>query len=176
MLTKEQEFRTAQLDSLFREHEQSDAGKFLTVDFSAISKPADYYRAYDTVVARRHMQMTIGQLITFLEDLYSNEQKKLPKDTYFGGPAVSIIIDEVDQFLLGEENIRIFENIVEAGRGYFDHRILITQSPFQSTKNLRSTSTLLLGSNSIRRLDILDLEQWGCAVAVNNRTIIRYVK
>jgi hypothetical protein len=46
--------------------------------------------------------MTIGQLVTFLEDLYSKKQKKLPKDTYFCGPAVSIIIDEVDQFLLGE--------------------------------------------------------------------------
>lgn len=103
LLTKEQEFQTAQLDSLFREHEESDAEKFLTVDFSSISKPADYYRAYDTVVGRRHMLMTIGQLVTFFEDLYSKEQKKLPKDTYFGVPAVSIIIDEVDQFLLGEE-------------------------------------------------------------------------
>jgi hypothetical protein len=54
------------------------------------------------VVGRRDMLMTIGQLVTFLEDLYSKKQKKLPQDTYLCGPAVSIIIDEVDQFLLGE--------------------------------------------------------------------------
>jgi hypothetical protein len=88
LLTKEQEFQTAQLDSLFREHEQSDAEKFLTVDFSSISKPADYYRAYDTVVGRRHMLMTIGQLVTFfekqikkLEPLLELHQKEIKKNS-----------------------------------------------------------------------------------------------
>jgi hypothetical protein len=151
LIKDEQEFQTSKLDCLFKEYEEWDTGKLLIVDFSSF--------------IHRDFLLSLDQLIKYLVNVNptTDEFLKYLENEKAGkvSPAVSIVIDEADTLLVWEEHITDFEDMLEKGRSCFDNEILVTQSPFQSTKILRSTSTLLLGSKSIRNLDILNLEHWG---------------